>query len=286
MKPRRSGALGRGLETLLPKRGVRVVEAKLSSIKPGRHQPRVEMDAARLNELADSIRQHGILQPLVVTEEGDGSETWYELVAGERRWRAAKVAALDTVPVIVKIVDEASRLQIGLVENLQREDLGAAERANAYSVLIAEFGMTQDEVARAVGKSRPSVANTLRLLELPDGAREALRQRRISEGHARALLSVRDPERQNQLLGTILDSRLTVRQAEQAARASGVAADAGEDIGRGELENRLRGRFGTKVQLLGGHGSGRVVIHYYSEEELEALVDLLLDEDGVSRETL
>ena len=285
MESRRSGALGKGLDTLLPKRGVRVVEAKLSSIRPGRHQPRVEMDAARLKELTDSIRRHGILQPLVVTEEGDDSATWYELVAGERRWRAAKAAALDTAPVIVKTVDEASRLQIGLVENLQREDLGAAERANAYSVLVTEFGMTQQEVARAVGKSRPSIANTLRLLELPDEARDALQQGRISEGHARALLSVRNPERQNQLLGTILDSRLTVRQAEQAARTSAAVADAGEDIGRGELESRLRSRFGTKVRLLGGRESGRVVIHYYNEEELQALVDVLLDDEDVSRET-
>ena len=285
MGSRYSGALGRGLETLLPRRGVRVVEAKLSSIRPGRRQPRFELNAARLNELADSIRRHGILQPLVVTEEGDDSGTWYELVAGERRWRAAKAAALDTVPVIVKTVDEVSRLQIGLVENLQREDLGAAERANAYSALVTEFGMTQDQVARAVGKSRPSVANTLRLLELPDEAREAMQQRRISEGHARALLSVRDPDRQSRLLRRILGSQLTVRQAEQAAKASSAAADAGENIGRGELENRLRGRFGTKVRLLGGRGSGRLVIHYYSEEELEALVGILLDEDDVSRET-
>ena len=262
-----------------------MVEAKLSSIRPGRHQPRVEMNAVRLDELADSIRRHGILQPLVVTEEGDDSGTWYELVAGERRWRAAKAAALDTVPVIVKTVDEVSRLQMGLVENLQREDLGAVERANAYSVLVIEFGMTQDEVARAVGKSRPSVANTLRLLELPDEVREALQQRRISEGHARALLSVRDRERQTQLLRAILANGMTVRQAEQAAKASGAAADEAENIGRAELENRLRSRLGTKVRLLGGRGSGRVVIHYYSEEELATLVDLLLDEEVVSRET-
>ena len=286
MLPRRSGGLGRGLDTLLPKRGLRIVEARLSSIRPGRHQPRIEMDPARLDELADSIRRHGILQPLVVTEEGDAAETWYELVAGERRWRAAKAAALDTVPVIVKTMDEASRLQIGLVENLQREDLGAAERANAYSVLVTEFGMTQEEVARAVGKSRPSVANTLRLLELPDEAREALQQRRISEGHARALLSVRDSKRQIELLKVILEDGLTVRQAEQAARTSSAAAETDEDVDRMDLEGRLRSKLGTKVRLLGGRRSGRMVIHYYSPEELEALVNMLLGEDVVSRETI
>ncbi|MCY4110189.1 MAG: ParB/RepB/Spo0J family partition protein [Chloroflexi bacterium] len=285
MRPRHSGALGRGLEALLPKRGVRLVEAKLSSIRPGRHQPRVEMNAARLDELTDSIRRHGVLQPLVVTEESDGTGTWYELVAGERRWRAAKAAALDTVPVIVKTVDEVSRLQIGLVENLQREDLGATERANAYSVLVREFGMTQEEIARAVGKSRPSVANTLRLLELPGEAREALQQQRISEGHARALLSVRNPERQIELLRAILEDGLTVREAELAARASGAPIGDESNVDRTDLEGRLRSKLGTKVQLMGSRGSGRMVIHYYSREELETLVDVLLGEEVVSRET-
>ena len=285
MRPRHSGALGRGLEALLPKRGVRLVEAKLSSIRSGRHQPRVEMNAVRLDELTDSIRRHGVLQPLVVTEESDGTGTWYELVAGERRWRAAKAAALDTVPVIVKTVDEVSRLQIGLVENLQREDLGATERANAYSVLIREFGMTQEEIARAVGKSRPSVANTLRLLELPGEAREALQQQRITEGHARALLSVRNPERQIELLRAILEDGLTVREAEKAARASGTATGDETNVDRTDLEGRLRSKLGTKVQLMGSRGSGRMVIHYYSQEELETLVDVLLGEEVVSRET-
>ena len=287
MRPRHSGALGRGLEALLPKRGVRLVEAKLSSIRRGRHQPRVEMNAARLDELTDSIRRHGVLQPLVVTEESDGSGSWYELVAGERRWRAAKAAALDTVPVIIKTVDEVSRLQMGLVENLQREDLGATERANAYSVLIREFGMTQEEIARAVGKSRPSVANTLRLLELTDEAREALQQRRISEGHARALLSTRNPKRQIELLRAILEGGLTVREAEEAARASGTAIGDGDEtnVDRADLEGRLRSKLGTKVQLMGSRGSGRMVIHYYSQEELETLVDVLLGEGVVSRET-
>ncbi|MCY3802499.1 MAG: ParB/RepB/Spo0J family partition protein [Chloroflexi bacterium] len=285
MRPRHSGALGRGLEALLPKRGVRLVEAKLSSIRRGRHQPRVEMNAARLDELTDSIRRHGVLQPLVVTEESDGSGSWYELVAGERRWRAAKAAALETVPVIVKTVDEVSRLQIGLVENLQREDLGATERANAYSVLIREFGMTQEEIARAVGKSRPSVANTLRLLELTDEARKALQQRRISEGHARALLSIRNPKRQIELLRAILEGGLTVREAEEAAKASGTAIGDETNVDRADLEGRLRSKLGTKVQLMGSRGSGRMVIHYYSQEELETLVDVLLGEDVVSRET-
>lgn len=277
--------MGRGLEALLPKRGIRLVEAKLSSIRRGRHQPRVEMNAARLDELTDSIRRHGVLQPLVVTEESDGSGSWYELVAGERRWRAAKAAALETVPVIVKTVDEVSRLQIGLVENLQREDLGAMERANAYSVLIREFGMTQEEIARAVGKSRPSIANTLRLLELTDEAREALQQRRISEGHARALLSIRNPERQIELLRAILEGGLTVREAEQAARASGTAIGGEMNVDRTDLEGQLRSKLGTKVQLMGSRGSGRMVIHYYSQEELETLVDVLLGEEVVSRET-
>ncbi len=243
------------------------------------------MNAARLDELTDSIRRHGVLQPLVVTEESDGTGTWYELVAGERRWRAAKAAALDTVPVIVKTVDEVSRLQIGLVENLQREDLGATERANAYSVLVREFGMTQEEIARAVGKSRPSVANTLRLLELPREAHEALQQQRISEGHARALLSVRNPERQIELLRAILEDGLTVREAELAARASGTAIGDESNVDRTDLEGRLRSKLGTKVQLMGSRGSGRMVIHYYSREELETLVDVLLGEEVVSRET-
>jgi ParB family chromosome partitioning protein len=285
MEQQRSSALGRGLDTLLPVQGARVIQATLSSVRPSRHQARLQMNAARLEELAESIRRHGILQPLVVTEEHDDSGTWYELVAGERRWRAAEVAGLDTVPVIVRTADDVSRLQMGLVENLQRENLGAVERAKAYSSLTTEFGMTQDEVARAVGKSRSSVANTLRLLELPAEAREALEQRLISEGHARALLAVRDSGRQTQLLRTILGSGMTVREAERAAKMQGLAADPAENIEREELEARLRSKFGTKVQLVGSRGSGRVMIHYFSEEELEALIHILLDDDVVSRET-
>ena len=285
MEQRRNTVLGRGLDTLLPVQGARVIHAALSSIRPGRHQARLGMNVARLEELANSIRRHGILQPLVVTEEHDESGTWYELVAGERRWRAAKTAGLDAVPVIIRTADAAVRLQMGLVENLQREDLGAVERANAYSSLTVEFGMTQDEVARAVGKSRSSVANTLRLLDLPGETREALRQQLISEGHARALLAVKDSVRQAQLLSAILDRGMTVRETERAAKMLRVAGDPTENVEREGLESRLRSKLGTKVQLVGSRESGRVVIHYFSEEELEALIAVLLNGDDVSRET-
>ena len=285
MQQQPRGVLGRGLDSLLPTQGNRVVQAKLETVRPGRHQPRLAINPVRLEELADSIRQHGILQPLIVTEENDGSSTWYELVAGERRWRAAKAAGLDTVPIIVRTVDNVTRLQMGLVENLQREDLGAVERAKAYASLLADFGMTQDAVARAVGKSRSSIANTVRLLELCTAAREALEQRRISEGHARALLVLRDPDQQNPPPRRVLLTGMTVREAEYAAKTEGHRADPLANLERVSLEDRLRRRFSTKVQVAGGRKAGRLIIHYYSEEELGAIIDMMLADDGVSRET-
>jgi len=285
MQQQPRAVLGRGLDSLLPAQGNRVVQAKLETVRLGRYQPRLAIDPLRLEELADSIRQHGILQPLIVTEEHDGSSSWYELVAGERRWRAAKAAGLDTVPVIVRTVDNVTRLQMGLVENLQREDLGAVERAKAYASLLADFGMTQDAVARSVGKSRSSIANTVRLLELCTVAREALEQGRISEGHARALLVLRDVDQQTQLLRKILLTGMTVREAEQAAKTDGRTADPLANLERVSLEGRLRRRFGTKVQVAGGRKAGRLIIHYYSEEELGAIIDMMLTDDGVSRET-
>ena len=272
--PRR--ALGRGLESLLPAQGEVVIQASVNSIRPGRHQPRARMDPALLEELAASIREHGILQPLVATEERDGAGSWYELVAGERRWRAARAVGLATVPVILRSADEVSRLQLALVENLQREDLRASDRARAYRALIDDFGLTQEGVAKAVGKSRSAVANTLRILTLAPEARDALDQGRITEGHARAILGKGKVGAQLALLRSVLRRGMTVRETERLATSGRHKSVQRSDPETEELERPLRNALGTKVQLKRTGVRGRIVIHFYSDEELDSLVGTLL----------
>lgn len=227
------------------------------------------MDEEALAELADSIRRHGILQPLIVTRSGPG----YTLVAGERRWRAAKLAGLATVPVLVKDTSPQQLLEVALVENIQRQDLGPLEEAAAYKQLIEELGLTQEEAAQRVGKSRSTVANSLRLLNLLPEAKDALGQGLITEGHARTLLSLATPEEQRALLRAMVSGSFTVRAAEESARRASTRqkARAAKDVETAELEDRLREALRTKVELHRGRRGGRVVIHFYSDEELEGI---------------
>jgi len=282
MSPRKGG-LGKGLEALIPaaeEMAVQgVTEVPLASITPNPHQPRAPIRDQDLVELAASIEEHGIIQPLIVTRTPDG----YQLIAGERRWRAARLAGLATVPVIVKDAAPGEMLELALVENIQRADLNALEEAHAYQQLIEGFGLTQDQVARRVGKSRVAVANTLRLLKAARAVQEALLAEKISEGHARALLALEQSEAQEAALKTVLKQGLNVRQTEELVRRMLGARE--EPRPRRQvspetraLEARFREALGTKVSLNRSGAGGRLVIYFYSEEELNALYERIVGE--------
>lgn len=285
MSPRRG--LGRGLESLIPSEqgedsGLK--EVPRDQIEPNPHQPRMPFRDQELVELAASIQEHGIIQPLVVTETSKGT---YQLIAGERRWRAAHLAGLTKVPVIIKNAAPRQMLELALVENVQREDLNALEEALAYQQLIDEFELSQAEVARRVGKSRVAVTNTLRLLKASEAVREALLEEKITEGHARALLGLEADEAQSQALEIVLEKSLTVRQTEQlvkrlkegAQKTSKRKSKAPPSPEVRALEDRFQEALGTRVRLRPSKKGGRVVIYYYSDEEFQALYEHLTGED-------
>jgi len=272
-------ALGRGLDALIPaaesKAGATDVPTAL--VSPNPHQPRQSISEDSLAELVASIREHGVIQPLIVTQVGDG----FQLIAGERRWRAAQLAGLTTVPAIIKETTPQQMLELALVENVQRADLNPLEEAGAYRQVMDEFGLTQEEVAEQVGKSRTAVANTVRLLRLPDDVQEALAAERISEGHARALLALPTVRLQRQVLAAIEARGLNVRQTEALVRQ--MQAEPKEPSARSELSpqdqdavDRFQQRLGTRVNLVRGKKGGRVVIHFYSEEELQAIYEAIM----------
>ena len=264
--------LGKGLEALIPS-APGVNEVPVDSIVPNPKQPRQKLDQYALEELATSIREQGVVQPLVVTRVEGG----YQLLVGERRWRAAKLAGLEVVPVVVREVSPQQMLELALVENLQREDLNPLEAASAYNDLLEEFGLTQQQVADKVGKNRVTVTNTLRLLKLPEEAKEALLQGKISEGHARTLLSLRSEKAQLQVLKAVLKSGLNVRQTEEMVRRLTEEPQRKAPPRKlpqfQALEDKFRQALGTKVNLTGGSKRGRLVIYFYSEEELQGIYD-------------
>jgi ParB family chromosome partitioning protein len=279
----RSGsALGRGLASLIPQRHTNeaaIVEVAVGRVAPNPYQPRRRMDDGALEELASSIREHGVLQPILVMETIDG----YQLVAGERRLRAARLAGLERVPALVRQLADRDQLEIALVENVQRSDLDPIDEATAYRQLVDEFGLTQDTVAGRVGKSRAAVANTMRLLDLHPDVQVAIAEGRLTEGHGRALggLAV---DGQAHVIGTIVDQGLSVRQTEELVRrlreprtARAVAAPATRlDPDLERVEEDLRQRLGTKVSLSRSRKGGRIVIEYYSDEELGRLYERLI----------
>jgi len=277
----KKGGLGKGLDALIPTNNPQgeggALLVPIDSVTPNPRQPRQQMDEADLQELADSIQEHGILQPLIVTQETSGR---YTLIAGERRLRAARLVGLQMVPVLVRQATDQERLELALIENVQRSDLAPLETADAYRQLTEDFGLSQEEVAQQVGKSRVSVTNTLRLLKLPDPVRQALADDDITEGHARALLGLASPSAQLAVLQIILQKNLSVRQAEDLVRkwAPGITSrhvsPPAPEVS--ELEGRLRSRFGTKVTLRHGKKGGTMTIHYYSDEELESLINQFL----------
>ena len=292
---RRSG-LGRGLDSLIPADAVGdsevlgLVEIPLSAISPSAQQPRVRFDEEALVTLTDSIRELGVLQPILVRPAADGR---YELIAGERRWRAARRAGLPTVPAVVRDVDAQVSLEQAVVENLHRQDLNAMEEAGAYQRLVEEFGLTQDQVARRVGRSRSAVANTLRLFQLPAPVQRMIADGDLTAGHARALLSHPDRSLQESLAATMVKGGLSVRQAEELVRraaGAALAADADEvpaadraaSIGATrpaallELEDLLGSHLDTNVHVSMGRAKGRVVIEFADIEDLKRIYQVMM----------
>jgi len=279
----RKSGLGRGLDALIPgneRRSTGGIETiPVNQIAPNPLQPRSKFDPEELAELAASIREHGVLQPLIVTFDEETEQ--YTLIAGERRLLAARQAGLDTVPTILRDVSEQQRLEMALIENVQRADLNPLEAAEAYRQLSEDFNLSHEQISQRVGKSRVTVTNTLRLLNLPTKVRTALVEERISEGHARALLSL--PTRQAQLavLDTILSKGLNVRQTENLARKlRGEKTSQPPQVERSPeiaaLESKLRSHLSTRVIVNQSKKGGTIVIHYYSDEELNSVIDLIL----------
>lgn len=279
----KSKGLGRGLKALIPTtpegaaEDAEIVELPLERITPSRYQARQDFDEDSIRELASSIKEHGVMQPVVVRPVG---EDLYELVVGERRWRACRQAGLETIPAVIRRVDDRTSGEMMLVENIQREDLNPVEEALAYRRLIEEFHLTQEEVASRVGKSRSFIANSLRLLQLPEGVRSLLGQGKLSVGHGKVLLGIPDPAGQEMLAREIVEKGLTVREAEKAVQrllkeggSRQKAREKKKDVELAAVEDRLRERLGTKVRIRPGRRGGRIEIEYYGRDDLERLLE-------------
>ena len=282
-------ALGKGLDALIPSTGMPTGEASRTLTKLGieeihrnPRQPRQYFDKTKLHELADSIRENGILQPLVVRKSRDG----YEIIAGERRWRAAQEADLKQVPCIIQAVSDQEILELALIENIQRDDLSPIEEACAYRMMADDFSLTQEEIARKVGKSRVAVTNILRLLQLPLTIQEMVTQGKLSMGHARALLPLPDEKIQDQLAREIIKSDLSVRQTENKVRhllAKKVdKKPAPPDPNVIEARKKLEEHWKTRVEITGTERSGRIVFYYHSAEERDRIYEELLGDLGSS----
>ncbi len=303
VKKKKTG-LSRGLESLIPLGAMEEIESndnksagekkntkaseekvnssgetivKISQIEPNRNQPRKNFDEDALQELADSIKQYGIIQPLVVQKKGK----LYEIIAGERRWRAARLAKLKEIPVIIKEYTAQEIMEIALIENIQREDLNPIEEAQAYKRLIDEYKLKQDEVAERVSKSRTAITNSIRLLKLCDKVQEMLIEELISSGHARALLAIDDEEVQYNIAVKIMDEKLSVRETEKLVKTilnpkKEKTVEKVENMAvYEEIENKIKDAIGTKVKLTPkSNGKGKIEIQYYSNEELERLMEI------------
>lgn len=292
----RKSGLGKGLDALIPQTpegqsswdqpstlpAGGIIQVPVGNIERNPRQPRTRFDPEEIGELADSIKEHGVIQPLIVTQgQSDGQ---YVLIAGERRLQAAQQAGLENVPVIIREATQEEFLLLALIENLQRADLSPLETAAAYKHLVEEFNLTQEQVAERVGKSRVAVTNTLSLLDLSDKVKEALADGLISAGHANALKGLSKPQ-QSAALKTVIDKQLSVRQTEELARKlkgekSPPKPKAALPPELAEIQTQLRNALGTKVNLTYGKKGGTIVVHYYSDEELNHLIDKLSGEAG------
>ncbi len=280
VRSERQQGLGRGLAALIPQRAHAAgsTEIPVARVQSNPRQPRQRMDEAELAGLTESIKEHGVLQPILVTETLDG----YQLVAGERRLRASQLAGLERIPAIVRQLADREQLELALVENIQREDLGPMEEATAFRSLIDDFGMSHDEIATRVGRARSTVANTLRLLDLDPAVQAAVAGGEISEGHARALGGL-PVDQQARVLGSVIEQQLSVRQAEELVRRLraprpdvAAAAQPRNDPDLERVEEDLRRSLGTKVTVARSRRGGRIIIEYYSDEELGQLYDRLI----------
>lgn len=278
-------ALGRGLDTLLPTGRTTaepersdVQELRLESIVPNRFQPRQQFSEIELAELTASLKENGLLQPILVRRKGDGI---FELIAGERRLRAAKLAGIQKIPVIVRNVSDQESMVLALVENLQREDLNPMETARAYQRMLNEFGLTQNAIAEKVACDRSSVANLLRLMSLPHEVQQMVESDQLSTGHAKVILGLVTAEAQLNLAQQIVKDQLSVREAEQLVQAHVEARKPGKRPMRvplrSDLEERLQKRLGTRVDVQKRRRGGKIVIHYFSPEELDGVVERLLN---------
>lgn len=276
--------LGRGLKALIPtvpegaEEGAEIIELPLKNIQPGPFQARQEFDEDSIKELAASIKAHGVMQPVVVRPVGDD---FYELIVGERRWRACHNAGLETIPAIIRHVDDQISSEMMLVENIQREDLNPLEEALAYRRLIDEFDLTQDEVATRVGKSRPFIANSLRLLQLSAFVQKLLMQGKLSAGHGKVILGLPEQAQQDELAKKVVEKGLTVRETEKLAKRlqkGRVGSKKGElqdqDVELAALEDQLCRSLGTKVKVKAGRRGGKIEIQYFSQDELNRLLEL------------
>jgi ParB family chromosome partitioning protein len=280
VRPERQSGLGRGLSSLIPQRSAHAPtsEIPLDRIRPNPRQPRQRMDQAELDSLADSIREHGVLQPILVTETLDG----YQLVAGERRFRASQQAGLERIPAVIRQLADRDQLELALVENLQRADLGPMEEAHAFDALVTEFALTHERIAQRVGRAKSTVTNTLRLLDLDPAVQQALVDGRLTAGHARAIGGLA-PEHQAGVAATVVAQELSVRQTEELVRrlreprpTSTATRTRALDPDLERVEDDLRRRLGTKVTLARSRKGGRIIIEFYSDEELGQLYDRLI----------
>ena len=288
MASNKDRGLGRGLSALLGDDALQSQEGgslslPISEVQPGLKQPRKRFDEESLADLADSIRTHGIIQPLTVRRLSSG---YYQIIAGERRWRAAKLAGLHEVPAVIIEADDRTVMELALIENLQREDLNPIEEAAGFQVLMEEYGLTQEEVAQRVGKSRPAVANAMRLLALPDAVRQLLEEGKLSAGHARAILGAPTGDLQKKLAQKVVHDGLSVRQTEALAkRLANRQEDAEEELQPSaepdysiylrSAEKDLSDRFGRKVTIVNGKKKGKIELEYYNTEDLNLLLETL-----------
>ena len=287
--------LGKGLDAMIPipdsgtpekeapsKAEERDAETivRITQVEPNREQPRKNFDEDALQELADSIKQFGLLQPILVQDR----KTYYEIIAGERRWRAAKLAGLKEVPVIIRDYTEQEIVEISLIENIQREDLNPIEEAQAYKRLLTEFNLKQDEVAERVSKSRTAVTNSMRLLKLCDEVQQMIIDDMLSTGHARALISIEDPEQQYTIAQKIFDEKLSVRDVEKLVKNLNkpekpkkiAEGDSSLDVVYQDVAEKLKQSLGTKVEISSkGNGAGKVEIEFYNHDDLDRIIELL-----------
>lgn len=285
--------LGKGLDSLIPdtvspskSKEKEIIKPQspdsivdINMVEPNREQPRKNFDEKALLELAESIKQFGLLQPILVQDR----KTYYEIIAGERRWRAAKLAGLKKVPVIIRNLTEQEIVEISLIENIQREDLNPIEEAQAYKKLLTEFNLKQEEVAERVSKSRTAVTNSMRLLKLCDEVQEMVIEEKLTTGHARAILSIDDPKEQYKLAQKIVDEKMNVRDVEKYIKNMNKPAKQKKEENKSlvavyqDMEEKLKGSLGTKVSVSSknGDGSGKIEIEFYTHDDLERIMDLL-----------